>query len=594
MGFWGLARNSQAATYYIDYVNGSDSNNGTSISAPWKRAPGMAGPLVTVFGSWTQVSPNVWTTNAGIANPDECYFNGVIGTKVLYGGSPDEVNGDKKWAGWFGTTMKVYSIGNPDTTYAPLGIQVRINSNYLPPGYSHSAGDKFVFKGGVTWDKWALPLRIQNSGIDGNPDIYVGGQKESTPWGTGFPVFDGEDADTGGISVSSKNYITLNGLRVLNTGNPIYGSGSGISVSGSTGFTMKYCSLEPNAVNGFVYSGTGSKVYLHDNFIAKLGRINFPIEHDTLDDLRIYNNLFAGNNGYNPDPITATCTSAGVPAACCTGLGTGDGTCGFHTDGIMLGSDGPTNYGLTNVQVYNNKWYGDWRNGGTGLLYFNGKGDGTTPSTQHVKIYNNLFAVENNTSATGGVLFSPGMVVFYGGAYDDIEIYNNTFDNSAFHSSTTAPTCITLTTSTNVFVKNNIFSYCDNSIITSKTQGGSGLIADYNLYFPETNNHFIWDANARYDSLVDLRAAGYESHGIVNSDPKFVALPSGGATGSGNWQLQSSSPAINAGADLSGIFNNDILGTSRPQGSVWDIGAYEYVPGGDTPPPAAPAGLVVR
>ncbi|MFA5962253.1 MAG: hypothetical protein WC848_06230 [Parcubacteria group bacterium] len=41
--FFGLAKNSHAATYYIDYVSGSDSNDGASTSTPWKLAPGMRG-----------------------------------------------------------------------------------------------------------------------------------------------------------------------------------------------------------------------------------------------------------------------------------------------------------------------------------------------------------------------------------------------------------------------------------------------------------------------------------------------------------------------------------------------------------------------
>ena len=39
-------------TFYISYTNGSDSNNGTSTSTPWKRAPGMQG----FAGSYTALA----------------------------------------------------------------------------------------------------------------------------------------------------------------------------------------------------------------------------------------------------------------------------------------------------------------------------------------------------------------------------------------------------------------------------------------------------------------------------------------------------------------------------------------------------------
>jgi hypothetical protein len=41
--------------------------------------------------------------------------------------------------------------------------------------------------------------------------------------------------------------------------------------------------------------------------------------------------------------------------------------------------------------------------------------------------------------------------------------------------------------------------------------------------------------------------------------------------------LKSGSPAIGKGSDLSSFFVTDLLGISRPQGTGWDIGAYEYV-----------------
>ena len=85
-GISGLAKSSWAATYYIDYASGTDSNTNT-INTPWKTCPGMVG------------------------------FHG---------------------------------------------------------SYTHSAGDKFVFKGGSTWPSTVLPLTIAYSGTSGRIDTYIG------------------------------------------------------------------------------------------------------------------------------------------------------------------------------------------------------------------------------------------------------------------------------------------------------------------------------------------------------------------------------------------------------------------------------------
>jgi len=58
----------------------------------------------------------------------------------------------------------------------------------------------------------------------------------------------------------------------------------------------------------------------------------------------------------------------------------------------------------------------------------------------------------------------------------------------------------------------------------------------------------------------------------INSDPLFVNL------NANNFQLQSGSPCINSGRNLSAIVARDILGVSRPQGTAFDIGAFEYNP----------------
>jgi hypothetical protein len=51
--------------------------------------------------------------------------------------------------------------------------------------------------------------------------------------------------------------------------------------------------------------------------------------------------------------------------------------------------------------------------------------------------------------------------------------------------------------------------------------------------------------------------------------------------------LRAQSVARDAGTTLT-TFNTDIVGVHRPQGSAWDIGAYEFVEGGGRPPITLP------
>jgi hypothetical protein len=59
--------------------------------------------------------------------------------------------------------------------------------------------------------------------------------------------------------------------------------------------------------------------------------------------------------------------------------------------------------------------------------------------------------------------------------------------------------------------------------------------------------------------------------GTITADPKFVSY---NPTGTGDYRLQSTSPAINKGTSASAP-STDILGAARPKGGAMDIGAYE-------------------
>jgi hypothetical protein len=72
----------------------------------------------------------------------------------------------------------------------------------------------------------------------------------------------------------------------------------------------------------------------------------------------------------------------------------------------------------------------------------------------------------------------------------------------------------------------------------------------------------------------DASAPGYSSTGAVNVAPSsiFEDAPND------DFRIISTSPTLNAGATLSYAF--DAIGTARPQGANWDIGAIEFISGG--------------
>jgi parallel beta-helix repeat protein len=74
-------------------------------------------------------------------------------------------------------------------------------------------------------------------------------------------------------------------------------------------------------------------------------------------------------------------------------------------------------------------------------------------------------------------------------------------------------------------------------------------------------------------AAINNQASGTIISNNMTSDPRFVnpAL--------NDFRLQSGSGAIDTGFDLSTIgITTDLLGVNRPQGSGFDLGAYEYVP----------------
>jgi hypothetical protein len=94
----------------------------------------------------------------------------------------------------------------------------------------------------------------------------------------------------------------------------------------------------------------------------------------------------------------------------------------------------------------------------------------------------------------------------------------------------------------------------------------------------------LFSNNDEYSCGANYITQSSKHINIVSSDPKFVKY-TGDSTG--DYHLQATSPAINAGTST-GAPATDYDGNSRPQGSGYDIGAYEFM---DASAPNPPTGL---
>jgi hypothetical protein len=202
--------------------------------------------------------------------------------------------------------------------------------------------------------------------------------------------------------------------------------------------------------------------------------------------------------------------------------------------------------------------------------------------SNEVYIYNNMIDMSNYPSRAMGVYeTAPGSEVFY---------YNNTIIGRTYNDSATI-----YAVSANVHYYNNtLYNVGENN--TAGIFWFYDILAYDHLYAPESiemRNNIVYadPINAQYyvkvagtaptptqsndiwygigSYLTHNSSGGVDVDMIDNQDPLFTDPLNN------NFILQSTSPAINSGTTLA-LVPKDFLGISRPQGSDYDIGAFEY------------------
>ncbi|HUO29937.1 MAG TPA: choice-of-anchor Q domain-containing protein [Bryobacteraceae bacterium] len=182
--------------------------------------------------------------------------------------------------------------------------------------------------------------------------------------------------------------------------------------------------------------------------------------------------------------------------------------------------------------------------GRTGGLSYNNLDHGIYSHSQNTTIINNIF-----------YNISKGWAIQQADGADNWLIANNTF---AFPSAGSGQIML-WDNATNLTIQNNIFYEPVGYAIERYTSVVNGCAVTNNL---------VYGASVVMDNSTGCNLSANE----VGPNPMFINA----TTSPYNFDLQSSSPAINQGVYLSTV-TTDYLGNTRPSGPTTDTGAYEYM-----------------
>lgn len=395
--------------------------------------------------------------------------------------------------------------------------------------YSHSAGDRFIFKGGETWPNACFPITVAAGGSSESWDYYGYTNNWYSGGSWSQPVLNAQTNAIGTgagnimVSFTYRSYITLDNFDFSgyywDSDHQGYGQ-SMVAMSEASFISVINCTFH-NWTHGTYASGTSDQ----NSFIV------VGTTYGYYPGTMISNCVFNGTASSGDSMMAAYCIWT-VKDCIATNMANGFLTGGYpgEVSGCVISindSFDPTEHENCIEPE-----------GPAGTMY----------------IFNNR------------ILKATAACCILGDAGTNFIVYNNVITNLGGVSIG----AIQLDSSINTTKAFNAAIF--NNTIVSASACVTGSRGD--ITASVTNNHFIGPASyAGIDTLL-------EGNNYTNANE--AAASAVGYTFASNFAPTSGSgPTVNAGIDLSSYFTTDITGETR--GSTWDIGAYEYDAGA---PPA--------
>lgn len=471
-------------------------------------------------------------------------------------------------------SMDIYvsSHSGNDSNAATLESPLKSIAKALEMAY---AGDRVIIRAGLYNEEINFPRsgNSENGAITltrfENEEVIIDGQ--------GITVGKNQEAL---ILVEDRSYITINGLIIRNyqssknsvvpCGIRVEGSGQAIKITNNKIYDIKTNYKGGGNAHGMAIYGSRAPESLSDILIdgnelynLKLGSSEAMVLNGNVENFIVSNNYVHHTNNIGIDVIGHEGTSP-------------DAKYDQARNGIIVANK------VHAVASKGNPAYGN--SSSAGGIYVDGGRDilidrnivfdsdiGIEIASEHRSKATSRVIVRNN------LLYDNRMTGIAIGGYDSLRgITEECFivGNTLYHNNTlqdgNGEIYMQYYTYNNVFKNNIMVSFGENILISNRDSSGNrDNIFDSNLYYTADGKEafFKWK-NKTYNSFEDFQKTGLDPNSIFEN-PLFENAVQG------NFQLTSTSPALERGEMMAEVIGDlDLNGQDRVQGLL-DLGAFE-------------------